>query len=357
MTELASPLLAVLVEPGMASDFDGAQWSLLLAEARACGLLPRLEVVLQRADMIGRIPKRFAVHLAAARVQGEALIRDVRRELAHLETALRPAAVRVLLLKGGAYVGADLPPAQGRVFSDIDILVRREHLPRAEGALLLGGWAAAEVDAYDQRYYREWSHEVPPMTHRGRGTTVDLHHSLVMPTCRIQVDSERMIAEAVPVSGHSFWWRLRDEDLVLHAVAHLLLNGEFDRALRDLGDIDRLLRHFEGMEAGFADRVAERAAVVGLDGLVCQGFALCWLYFRTPGLAAFAGNAAGGLVMSLLRCASGPRHPDTRPAWQPLADLLLMVREVSLRLPPRLLVRHLAHKVTATVVARAQEAN
>lgn len=337
-----SPLLALLAEPNRVASFDEGEWSLLLAEARACDVLPRLATRLLDDPGPEVIPARFRRHLVAAVKQGEALIQDVRREMAFVSRALAEVGGALVLLKGGAYVMAGLPPARGRTFSDLDILVRRNQLPEAESALLLGGWAASDVDEYDQRYYREWSHEIPPMTHRDRQTTVDLHHSLVMPTCRIQIDSERMISDVVPLPGLKSWWRLCDEDLVLHAASHLLLNSEFDHGLRDLGDIDLLLRHFERISPGFADRVLERAHIVGMGLMAEQCFALCRHFFRTPVLATAA--PISGPLLHLLAAATNTRHPDTRPPWQPLAETLLMIREVSLRLPPALLARHLGHK-------------
>jgi hypothetical protein len=34
---------------------------------------------------------------------------------------------------------------------------------------MLAGWAATHHDAYDQRYYRQWMHELPPMQPYARG--------------------------------------------------------------------------------------------------------------------------------------------------------------------------------------------
>lgn len=101
------------------------------------------------------------------------------------------------------------------------------------------------------------------MTHLHRGTTIDLHHSLAMPTCRVRVDSARMISDAVPVKPDGFWWRLKDEDIVLHAASHLLLNSEFHRGLRDLWDIDLLYRHFAANATDYPERLLCRAREVG----------------------------------------------------------------------------------------------
>lgn len=338
-----SPLLTFLDDRSSVAGLDEEGWSLLLAEARAGGLMSRLAVEFL-ADASTRIPDRVEPHLIAAVRQAEALQHDVMCELLWIGKALNALETRVILLKGAAYVAAGLPAARGRIFSDIDLLVGRPSIAACEAALMLGGWVTGHLDAYDQRYYREWSHEIPPLTHVQRGTTVDLHHSLVMPTCRIHVDSASMIEAAIPIAGTN-WYRLSDEDIVLHAASHLLLNAEFDRGLRDLWDVDILLRHFGTHVPDFPDRVLARAAQVGLVDVTRQAFMLCRHFFGTR-LPTPVSGSVGGIVLALLEMASNTRHPETRPRWQMVADWLLSLRELSLRLPPQLLLRHLLHKLS-----------
>jgi hypothetical protein len=337
-----SALLAFLADRRSVECQDEQDWSLLFAEARACGLTARLAAELEAAPPVS-MPKAFRAHLLAANRQGKALVDDVRRELHHVGSALASVGTKVVLLKGAAYVAAGLPSARGRVFSDIDVLVERGAIAETEATLMLAGWSARHVTAYDARYYREWSHEIPPMVHLQRGTVIDLHHSLVMPTCRIRIDVQPMLEDVVPIPGEGNWFRLNDEDLVLHAASHLLLNSEFSHGLRDLWDIDILMRHFSAADPDFADSVLQRAERVGLGRVIRQAFTLCREIFATPLPQTLAED---GWRMWLLRTAVGTRHPDTRSRWQPLADVLLLVRELSLRLPTNLLIRHLWHKAT-----------
>ena len=46
-------------------------------------------------------------------------------------------------------------------------------------ALMLAGYVTTHLDPYDQRYYRRWRHELPPMQHVKRLTVLDVHHNLV----------------------------------------------------------------------------------------------------------------------------------------------------------------------------------
>lgn len=340
-----SPLLNFLAGDISVERLNAEDISLLLAEARACGLLGRLAFTLQKSPHASLLPSHLADQLSATTIFFSGFRQDVWRELKHIELALSDLKAPVILLKGASYVLLDLPSADGRIFSDIDILVPKSHIASAEAALMLGGWSTGKLDAYDQRYYRQWSHEIPPMTHLHRGTTIDLHHSLVMPSCRVKVDSERMISDVVPVSEGGFWWRLKGEDMLLHAASHLLLNSEFDRGLRDLWDIDLLYRHFSEISTDFPKRLLSRAQEVGMVPILTLALRLASANFRTR-LPAYLPPVKSSLLLQLLTQAASTRHPETRFIGQRAADFALMLREMYLRLPNKLLAVHLAHKLT-----------
>ena len=340
----SSPLTRFLRDRGVAATFSAEEWSLMLAEARHAGMLARIAHWIPGSSMAGNVPPRHQGILVAALVQSAAFRRDVQRELRSISSALVHVETPILLLKGASYVALGLPVADGRSFSDIDLLVAEKQIRFVESELMLGGWITGQLDAYDDRYYRQWSHEIPPMTHTHRGTTIDLHHSLVMPTCRIAVDSPRMVNDAVPIAGSERFWRLRDEDILLHAAAHLLLNGEFDRGLRDLCDIDLLFRHFSSVSADFPKRLIARSAEVGLDAILRQALYLARRFFATPVDERLLNQEPTAFV-KLVEKAVYSRHPETRLRGQAMADWLLMVRELSLRLPPNLLLIHLLHKM------------
>lgn len=340
----SSPLIRFLQDPKVLETFAPEEWSLILAEARQAGLLARMAQKEKEFSTARNFPPRHEHGLRAALIQSAAFLRDVSRELDLISEALIRVDAPVLLLKGASYVAMDLPVSQGRTFSDIDLLVAPDWIRFVESELMLGGWVTGNLNAYDQRYYREWSHEIPPMTHTKRGTTIDLHHSLVMPTCRIAIDSSRMINDAVPIAGSEHFWRLRDEDMLLHAAAHLLLNGEFDRGLRDLWDIDMLFRHFLSASSEFPERLMARAEMLGLESILRQALYLTRRFFSTPVDGRLVEQKPSVFVRLVERSVSS-RHPDTRASEQSLADWFLMVRELSLRLPPRLLMIHLAHKM------------
>src|SRR5581483_1442714 len=189
-------------------------------------------------------------HLEAARLVCEAQHAAMRREVDEIAAALAPLGVPVILLKGAAYLHARLPAADGRVFSDVDILVPKATLPRVESALMLAGFATTHHHPYDQRYYRRWMHELPPMQHVKRMTILDVHHTIVPETARVHPDAAELIRSAVALAGRPDLAVLAPADMVLHSATHLFHNEELTHGLRDLVDLDALLRHF-GRDAAF----------------------------------------------------------------------------------------------------------
>jgi hypothetical protein len=151
-------------------------------------------------------------------------------------------------------VAAGLPAAAGRLFSDIDILVPKARLDEVESQLMAHGWVSTHHDAYDQRYYREWMHELPPMQHLRRATVIDVHHAILPQTAAVRPDPARLRAGARAIPGAPGLYVLAPCDMVLHSATHLFSEGEYDHGLRDLFDLHRLLCHFGATEPGSGRR-------------------------------------------------------------------------------------------------------
>lgn len=330
-----TPLIEVLREPRVLASLGLPQWELLIRQARSADLLSRLAHL---ADL-DAVPAAPRAHLVAARILWEAQEEAVRREVWQIRQALARTGVEVILLKGAAYVYAGLPAARGRVFSDIDILVPRAALPQVEAALMLHGWATTHHDPYDQRYYREWMHELPPMQHVGRQTVLDVHHTIVPPTARLKPDAAKLFAAAVPVAGHPGLKVLAPGDMVLHAAAHLFLNEELSHGLRDLTDLDILLRHFE-QSRSFLNELKARAAELELEQPLDCALRYAGCMLGTPVPASKKTRLLDPLYLRALQ----PPHPSASDAWTPLARWLLFVRAHWMRMPPGRLARHLAVK-------------
>lgn len=342
-------LIAVLADPARARDLRAAEWSRLIAVARSVNLLGALAHRLHGAGIVDG--PRAERHLQGALQLAARQHLSVRWEAHCLQQALGELQVPVVLLKGAAYVLCGHEVGQGRMFGDIDILVPRAALGDVESALMLDGWVSAKTDAYDQRYYREWMHELPPMVHLRRGTVLDVHHTILPLTSRNAPDPAQIIARARPLPELPALFVPSAEDLVIHSLTHLVHEGELHNGLRDLHDIDVMLRSFAAT-AGFWDRLVACAAGNDLARPVGFGLRLARRFFDTPlptGVLAALPSAgrrpatAAWLervyARALESVAASPPRTGAR-----LAAALVYVRAHWLRMPPLRLAQHLGTK-------------
>ena len=239
----ARPLLRLLADP--ASVRAVRDWTSLIALARAESLIGALACRLEGLEL----PERSEVLMAAARRDSESARVQALWEAEMARRALAPLGVPVVLLKGTAYVAAGLEAGRGRSIGDLDILVPRTALPDVERALLAAGWEWVKEDAYDDLYYRRWMHELPPLIHKTRDRMIDVHHTILPPTARPTPDPAALIEASVALENGLR--TLSPEDMVVHAAAHLFADGDLAGGLRNLWDIDRLLRQFPAADAAF----------------------------------------------------------------------------------------------------------
>ncbi len=353
------PLLDVLREPDHMAVLDYRGWDRLLRQATAFALLPRLAVQADSPALKENIPLRVRPHLSAARTVAAKQRLAVRWEARRVARALAGIDAPVLLLKGAAYAVADLPPADGRLFSDIDLLVPRERLGDVEAALMLAGWHAKASD-YDQRYYRRWMHELPPMTHIHRGTVLDVHHNLLPLTARIRTEAAPVLAAARELADPPGLSIPAYTDLVLHSACHWFSEGEWGHhGLRDLVDIDALLRGPEA-NAGFWRQLCERAGSLNLGRPLYHALDCCQRWLHTPlpehlleSLPDRPSPTRLAFMRALFDAGIVAPHHTCASAWSRPASGLLYLRGHYLRMPWHLLLPHLAHQ--AFRVDRRQE--
>ena len=84
---------------------------------------------------MGRLPASVRDRFFAAQVFVRQHQRAARWEINRILAALEGSDVPLVLLKGGAYIFAELPPSRGRLLSDVDLLVPRELLDSFEQTL------------------------------------------------------------------------------------------------------------------------------------------------------------------------------------------------------------------------------
>ncbi len=345
-------ILHAVLEPTATLAFSSHQWDLLIRQGRRASLLARLAHALDAAGCMDAVPAAPAHHLRSAQQVARRQAMAVRWEVGCIQSALRDVRAPITLLKGAAYLMAGLPHAQGRIFSDVDILVPKPAVAEVESALMLSGWQHGEVTAYDQRYYRQWMHEIPPMTHVRRGTTIDVHHTILPDTARIKVNTPALFEGIAPLPDHPGVFVLAPVDMLLHSATHLFHEGEFENGLRDLFDLDGLLRHF-GKQPDFWTALVPRAITLGLTRPLFYALRYTRSWLKTPvppevmAAAQEATRAPAWRQRLMDACYAHvlrPMHPSSELPRSGLARVALYARSHWLRMPLHLLAFHLARK-------------
>ncbi len=346
-------LTQVLIAPESISALTLRDWDLLIRQARHANLMGRLASTISERQLLDQVPEPPRSHLAAALAVAQRQMLAVQWEVNRIQHALAELSVPLILLKGAAYVMQQLPAAHGRMFADVDILVPKERLDAVEMALKMQGWITTHHDAYDQRYYRTWMHELPPMLHLRRQTLLDVHHTILPETARLHPDPKKLFANAVTVPGLQPLYVLAPADMVLHSATHLFHEGEFKNGLRDLTDLDALLRHFSQADSTFWQTLLLRAQELDLTRPLFYALRYTALILQTaiPALTQQAANASAPgattikVMDALLLRALKPHHPSCHTWLTQAALWLLFVRSHWLKMPFSLLIRHLLHKL------------
>jgi len=355
------PLLATLANPGATAAYVESQWDLVIAPTRNARLLG---VLAHRVFAhVGRsaLPARVVRHLDSALAEARFRRQKTLYLLHTITPQLTGHAGPWILLKGAAYIAQNLPLSQGRLPTDVDLMVPRTSLDGVEQALIKAGWEFEKKEEYDQNYYRAWSHELPPMVAVGQAMELDLHHTILPPVGRIKPVTPRLFADAVPVEGTPFHV-LCPQDQLLHAIVHLVHDSDFVGRLRDLLDIDALFRRLPLSDSAQRQQLIERSRLHGMQQPLHMAAVMSRDWFDTPGcdelLLDLAGSGAsafyGERVIALANRVLGPANAsEGSEGSRHVAARLLEARSHWLRMPPWLLAYHTASKGVRSLMQRA----
>jgi hypothetical protein len=348
-------LVNALRDPASVTGLDAKGWTTLLTVARAEQLIGTLAHALSDQS----VPDAVAPILADARTNADYQRRTALWEADCARRALASYAGKVVLMKGTAYVAAGLKAGEGRHIGDLDIMTARGDLRQVEELLLSeGGWEWVKEDAYDDAYYRDHMHELPPMIHKERDRMIDVHHTILPLTARPKPDAAAMLGDAVPihsvrpelVEGKVTRTRpstslgrtdrlsiLSRTDIAIHCAAHLFADGDMSGGLRNLWDFHCLISEFADADPEYCLALQARAQKHQLWGAVHLATRLARDLYGTdiPTSWQIKGNADALFRRRLL----------VRTGWgtqaYPFTRLAFYVRSHWLRMPPLMLARHL----------------
>ena len=353
-------LVQALRDPATTRKLDANGWTALIAIARA-------------EQLIGTLAHRLSGEAVPAKVAE--ILKDARSNAAHQKRsalwegdcaarALADYDGKVVLLKGTAYVTAGLRAGEGRHIGDLDILVARKDLPQVEALLLeKGGWEWVKEDAYDDAYYRDHMHELPPMIHKDRDRMIDVHHTILPLTAGPRPDAGAMLEDSLALSEKNIvsaelvevrevahhrastnlaltMCLLSPTDMVIHCATHLIADGDLAGGLRNLWDFHCLTTEFAEVDGEFWINLQSRATHHGL-----------WQAVHTAARLALALYGTEIPEKWRIRCNSDQlfiRRLTARDGWgrptRKFTRLIFYIRSHLLRMPPLMLARHLFTK-------------
>jgi hypothetical protein len=343
--------IAVWNEPTKFPALKIDEQDLFLRIARKAGLLSRFGNILDAAQLTSSLSPKVQNHLQGARVVAQEDARMLRWEVNRIKRAFAGSDLPLILLKGAAYLMSEIPMAQGRLVADVDILCQLSDIAQVEKLLSQNGFKGVELEPYDQRYYRDWMHEIPPMRHSERLTEVDVHHAILPKTGRLNPDSKLLLQDIVPIDSETNIYTLSNVDMTLHGVVHLFYDSDFDKGLRGLTDIDGLFRHF-GKSDAFWQALIPRARQLNLARPLYYALQMGAEIVATPVPKMVQDEIKthapmqplGWLMAILMRRMMVPNHPEEKNFLSWLAWFLLFIRSHWLRMPPGLLLKHLTKK-------------
>ncbi|NOQ63328.1 MAG: hypothetical protein GQ582_02300 [Methyloprofundus sp.] len=344
-------LLDAFINPNLLKGLPLEDWELLIRCAGASKLVAALgdKIAVNCPTML--VPEKVLDHFQAAQQLVNYRKQMTTWEMHCLNRALINLDIDIVLLKGAAYIASELPFANGRTLSDIDILVAKENIEEVEKLLSDQGWITASLDEYDDYYYRTWMHEIPPMRHRERYIEVDIHHSILPLTSRLSPDPKTMLSDAVLAKGGARNKVFSPVDMVLHSVVHLFHDAELNLTdFRDLVDLHELFSYFSKQDDKFWEKLDSRAEELSLYEPLYYAlyFSKSLLKTSVPAELLINKNRPNFLPRVLMEylvpLSILPEDPDFMGKKVAFARWLLYVRSHYLRMPMLMLLQHLMKK-------------
>jgi len=250
------------------------QWENIIHVLREVNLLAACYFRLKKEDKLTLLPSFALKHMKSAAVYSSRQSEQVLFECKLLQKILDAENISSVFLKGASYTLRKSKNSAGRVYSDIDLLVAKNEISKAEQALAKHAWCTKKVSEYDNNYYREWSHEIPPMFNIHRGTVLDLHHNILLPISGREVNVE-LLTENCQVIDDKYTV-LSHAATILHSIVHLIINEDVSNGYRDILDITTLIKENDSPE--FWQEITSLSSKLGFNNELYLALSLSQKY-------------------------------------------------------------------------------
>jgi Uncharacterised nucleotidyltransferase len=213
-------------------------WERVVSEAAGHFVVPAVYRFVA-AHSAGAVPEAIAARLRGGYAANAVRHLWLGRELGAIDEALSSAGVKALALKGPALAVQAYGELAARQSADLDILVRRDELPRIAGVLAGRGYRARryESGAVDFGFFRSFEDQFE----KQGGLLIDLHLTLAPIYFPFRPDEEAVWrnAVAVEIDGRPIK-TLAPDDHLMFSLAHATKHGWGWGSLRAMADIAAL---------------------------------------------------------------------------------------------------------------------
>ena len=222
-------------------------WNAVLESAFRHGVAPLLYMNIRRVngdpivgqDVMDRLKKAYLL-TAAMNMRLYAELRRVLETFHH-------EGIEVIVLKGAALAESVYGNIGLRSMGDIDLLVKKENLSRADKIMVHMGYIASPSHR-SLEWYNKNHHHLPPYYQSENGVKVEVHWHIVKPSKPYHAKMiERFWKRARPIKlANTQALVLSPEDLLLHLCIHSLSHGFAPKLLlRQLCDISESIKYYE----------------------------------------------------------------------------------------------------------------
>jgi hypothetical protein len=251
-------IIGLFRKPSLILQCNPHEQSSVVLILRSQKLLARFAHVCDVHNLLPDLHLKTRAHLKSAFRHAQGQKDRVSIEAKLLTEQLKSSASYVVFLKGAAYSLSNKEVGKGRIYSDIDILVNKNAIYECEQVLNIHGWVGQDINDYDDRYYRKWAHEIPPLVHSIRGTVIDVHHNII-PVVSKDAPTIEML-ETYIIKNDDGIHMLNPAAQFVHSAVHLFRNEDYKGAFRDLLDLHLMLAEYSSK---FIDDVIEVAEHLG----------------------------------------------------------------------------------------------
>lgn len=348
----AEDVCQAFLAPESVLAFTPKQWQQLVLILRNQQLLACYSATFKQAGIFEQIPKQTQRHFLNADVLAQNHKKQVLFEASELQRELGDSQQYLIFLKGAGYTLSGAQVGESRIYNDIDILADKNSIDGMEKRLCLFGWLSEELTEHDEKYYRKWAHEIPPLRHGKRGTIVDVHHNIVPIISGRHIDADKFATNLVTTADG--FQILSFAAMTLHSLIHLFFNEDVKKGYRDLIDIHTLMTyHSDG------DYWQSLLSLSKKTGFQLELFLACRytqkiLQTDIPEFVQDEINQFCPWNIMLLDFIYTkilkPNHPLCKPTFFALAEFAVLIRGHFQKMPLHILIYHLSSKASISLI-------